>query len=97
MSSPQFVIEPSTNGAQYSDCSAVVERHQRVAQQFAVVFLVKNESAAQVRYTFDMDPRVVYGADFHEVRSVTRREDQVLRRAALRGARVIHGGVLATK
>lgn len=74
-----------------------VTRYTHSARQFAVVFLVKNTSASQVRYSSELGASFIYGTAAPAVRTVTRREDHVLRRAALRGARVIHRGALAAK
>jgi len=98
MTSAQVRIDlPSLYGTQSSDSGALVARYSSRSNPFAVVFLVKNASAAQVRYDSPLESMVVYGTDALDVRPVTQREDRVLRRASLRSARVVHGGVLAAK
>ncbi len=68
-------------------------------RRFATVTLVENTTLAQVRDSIDLEhgPIVISGSTSSAVRLVTSAEDRVLRRAAMRGAKVVHGGVLAPK
>ncbi len=98
MTSTQVRIDvPSLYGTTLQSYAEPTVRYSHAPPQFAVVFVVKNASSAQVRYSSVLGASFIYGTVAPDVRPVTRREDHVLRRAALRGARVIHRGILAAK